>query len=505
MKHKISRICVMLVITSMLFTLIGSNIVLADSLDDSTALTEMQELGIIASSKTDVNSVVTRGDFLKAIIASEGLNTAAANSKGSTVFSDITPNSTLSGYINAGLNLGAKQGVNQGVVYGTADGTYKPNNAVTYAEACTIMVRLLGYSDSDSELQNTSWPNNYIQEAATLNLTTGISLSKNSKLTVGTEAALFDKLFSSLMKASTGESAKFFSDNYYGDTTATGTLTEAVILGNSKTSDNLNDNQVLTSIGTLTLGNGVITPEVGGKYKLFVSGTTITKVTVKENTLTDCAVKNVSSSKLITYIDGSNKTQTMTLPQASAYYYHGSYVNYATAVNSIQCYSSVILAKNSNGSGYEYGIIVDPNFGQPYVFKFDNTELIDKLKNTKYDYMYRGSDTATLTNIGNITEADLYNYNVVYFVSDLWNKNTFVYVYDKGVYGVITAFVPNIANPTGLTIGTTTYTLSPYFDKTKITSYDGSTGNFLTNTNVGDCRYFVLGVDNKIVDMYSPS
>jgi len=494
MKLKISRISLMLVIT-MLFTFFGSNLVgFADTLDYSTSLTRMHELGIIDSSVTNLNSVVTRSEFLKSIIAAEGMNTAAANSEGSTIFPDITVNSELSGYINAGLNIGTAQGVNEGVVYGTANGTYKPNQAVTYAEACTIMVRLLGYSDTDSVMQNAPWPKNYIQEASTLNLTTGISLSKFANLTVGVEAILFDRLFDSLNK-----NGNFFSDNYYSDTTVTGNLTEAIILGNSKTSDNLAANQILTSIGTLTLANGVATPDIGGKYKLYVSGTTVTKVAVKENTLEDYAVKSVSGS-LISYTDDNNQIQTMTLPQASAYYYYGTYVDYDTAVKSIQPYSSIVLAKNSNGIGYEYGIIVDPCFGEPYVYQDNNTALLSKLESTNYDYMFRDAT--------NITPAELVAYDVLYFVSDIWNKNTFVYVNYDTVYGEIVSFTGDVTHPTGLTISVTTgrttvnetYPFSPYFNKTSLNNYDSYIGN--NSTNVGDNKTLVLGVDNSIVDIF---
>lgn len=650
MKHMKSRIGLALVIAIM-FTFYGSSMAaFADTLDYSTALANMHELNIISSSVTNVNSVVTRGEFLKAIVASEGLTDAAENSKGSTVFSDITPNSDLSGYINAGLNIGTDQGVNEGVVYGTADGTYKASSAVTYAEACTIMVRLLGYSDSDSVLENASWPNNYIQEASTLGLTTGITLNKSSSLTVGVEAILFNRLFSSLRK-----DGNSFSDSYYSDTTVTGTLTEVVIYGNSTTSDNLADNQILTSEGTLTLQNGVATPKVGGKYKLYIDGTTVTKVTIKENTLENYTVKSVSPKKLITYVssddvtltmtlpkasayyyhgeyidyatavksvyasstivlakkssgsgyeygiivdpysddtvvtgtltevkvlgnsktsddledneiltdigtltldddvtapdvggkyemyvdtttsivtkiivkenvledypvtsvttasklvsytDDNDETKTITLPEASTYYYHGKYVDYATALKSIQCYSSIILADNSDGTGYEYGIIIDPCYSRPYVYKYDNVELLNKLDDTTYDYMYREVSNSA-TKVGNITKDDLYAYEVVYFVSDLWNKHSFVYVYDKTVSGTIYSYVGSKIYPTGVNIGSsssnTEYDFSSYFDKTKLNNYDGDTNSWISNITIGDFITMVLGVDGTIVDIY---
>jgi hypothetical protein len=197
----------------------------------------------------------------------------------------------------------------------------------------------------------------------------------------------------------------------------------------------------------------------------------------------------------------------MSLPQASTYYYHGACVDYATAVNSIQSYSSIILAKISNGVGYEYGIIVDPYFSQPYVYNYDNVQLLNELKNTKYDYMYREVNDVS-AKVGNIAESDLSPYDVVYFVSDIWSKHTFVYVYDKTVLGTIASFVfvGDNPNPTGLTIGsaTTPTSFSPYFDKTQLTNYDGDAGNFLTNTGVGDFRAFILGMDGKIVGIYQP-
>ena len=102
----------------------------------------------------------------------------------------------------------------------------------------------------------------------------------------------------------------------------------------------------------------------------------------------------------------------------------------------------------------------------------------------------------------NIQESDLNAYDVVYFVSDIWNKNTFVYVNDKVVLGTITAFTPDMLNPTGLTINNVNYTFSKYFNKARLNNYDGSIGNFLTNVKVKDFKTLVLGVDGTIVDIY---
>lgn len=500
MKRKKSGLSLVLILT-MLLTIISSSLAFADTtdaIDYGTSLTKLQSLGIIDQSITDVNSQVDRAQLVKSIVIAEALNATAANSQGATIFPDVEPNSELSGYVNVGLNLGTKVGVNQGVVYGTPDGNFHGEKVITYGEACTIMVRLLGYTDTDKELQGASWPNNYIQEAYTLKLTTDITLKKNDKLTVGVEALLFDRLFDSLMKkSSSADVDKFFSDNYFADTTVTGKLVEAVILGNSKTSDNLSDNQIITDKGTYTLGSDVSAPELGAKYKLYVDGTSVTKVSVKENDTKGYAVTKVKGST-ISYTDDNKVIQTMTLPKASSYYYHGKYVNYDTAINDVQVYSSIILAKSNDSSSYDYGIIIEPYFGNPQIYKLGNTKLINQLSKSNYNYIYKNTNYKS----GNVSLSDLTVNDVVYFVSDIWSKNTYVYVNDTIASGRVTLFTPNKINPTSVTINNVKYEFSDYFVRTKLNNYDGTFDNFISNTNVGDFKSLILGIDGKIVDMY---
>ncbi|WP_291550276.1 S-layer homology domain-containing protein [Clostridium sp. HMP27] len=500
MKLKKSRVGLMLAL-AMLFTIIRSSLVSAETLDYSSALVRLQGLGIIDTSVTNPDNTVTRGEFIKSIVIAEGLGNTAKNSKGTTIFPDIDPNSELSGYINVGLNLGTKQGVNQGVVYGTPNGTFQADKAVSYAEACTMLVRLLGYTDSDEELQGGSWPNNYIQEASTLDLTEGILLNKSDNLTVRVQAVMLDRLFDSVMKKSSStESDKFFSDNYYSDTTVTGKLVETLILGNSKTSDELGENQVLTDTGIYTVKRGVAAPEIGGKYKLYIDGTVITKISPKENTLVNYAVSEVSDST-ITYIDENGSSQTMSLPNASAYYYHGGNIDYSAAVKAIQPYSSIILAKDSNNDN-DYCVIVDPVFSnEPLIYKYDNKEIAKLMSGANYDYIYRIRDNDGRKYLPS-DEISYYDNDVVYLVSDLWQRNSFIYVYNNIVYGEIKSISPNRFNPSSITLEedgmeTKNYTFSNYFNR-NILNVDKS-NNLL---NIGNTRVFILGINGEILDIY---
>ncbi|MGH4139560.1 S-layer homology domain-containing protein [Clostridium sp.] len=477
----------------MVLSTIGSSQVFAISnpLSYSGSMEKMQQLKVIDKATKGENGLVTRGQLVKAIAIADGLSSTALNLNGTTIFPDIKANSDLSGYVKGVVGVG--------LMFGTPDGSFHPEQYVTMAEMDTIMVRMLGYTDADPELSKLSWPNNYIQQAYKLGLTTDIAYKKSDKLTYKVSAVMFDRLFSTLVKDSQTE---YFSDKYFEDeylnTDITGSLKEVTVVGNSKTSDDLLDNEVylagqgLTSLTKYTVNSNAGDVELGVKYKLYIDGANITKVSVKENSTENYAVTGITSS-LIAYTDDKDLAQTMTLPKASLYYYHGVYVDYEVAVKAIRAYSSIILTKKSDNSGYDYGIIVDANFGAPQVYKNDNAKLLDQLKNTKYSYIYRGA---------NIQESQLNAYDVVYFVSDIWNKNTFVYVNDKVVIGTIKAFTPDMLNPTGLTINGINYTFSKYFNKARLNNYDGAIGSFLTNVNVDDFKTLLLGIDGKIVDIY---
>ena len=151
----------------------------------------------------------------------------------------------------------------------------------------------------------------------------------------------------------------------------------------------------------------------------------------------------------------------MKLPFASAYYYHGVKTDYNLVVASIQAYSSIILVKNSDNSGYNYGVVIDPYFSEPQIYKNDNVKLIDQLKNSQYLYVYTNGNAGQFTS----NSLSLSDEDVVYFVSDIWNRNTYVNDYYTKAYGKITAIAPSYLNPNIITLSGKDYTISQ--DKVK--------------------------------------
>lgn len=103
---------------------------------------------------------LTRAEFAKMIVIAMNLEKAAeAVENKKTEFGDIYNGHWAQGYINVASS--------QGLIKGYEDGTFRPSNQVTYAEAVTILVRALGYQDS---FLYGKWPNNYISKAAELGI-----------------------------------------------------------------------------------------------------------------------------------------------------------------------------------------------------------------------------------------------------------------------------------------------------------------------------------------------
>lgn len=262
-----------------------------------------------------------------------------------------------------------------------------------------------------------------------------------------------------------------------------GSIAEYIILGNSKTTDNLGDNEILTDKGTLTYKNGVGSLEIGAKYQLYVNSNMITQIDKKENSTENYVVTEKTGINM-KWQNDKDEVNSMTLPKATVYYYHGAKVEYSVAVTSINAFSSIILSKGSSIYEYEYAVIIDPSFSAPKVYRYEDTEFMSKMQNSKYSFVYRNE----------IYTKDIYSINdsdVIYFVSDIWNKNSYIYANNKIVSGKIESFTPSKINANSVTINKQIYEFSQYFDETKLNNY--YTGYYIN---------LIIGVDGKIVDIH---
>lgn len=145
------------------------------------------------------DSILTRAQFCKMAIAAMGQSDVVAQYRNYTIFPDVRGSHWASGYINLAVRGETR------LLTGYPNGTFAPDDPVTFAQAVTILMRLLGHTD---ETVGVAWPDGYLNTAASVGLTKDLPLSAGSPLTRAQAAQLFVNL---LDTPKAGSSARYIS------------------------------------------------------------------------------------------------------------------------------------------------------------------------------------------------------------------------------------------------------------------------------------------------------
>ncbi len=137
--------------------LTGNNLKYASAVD---ALTELGVIDGFPDKTFRPEEDLTRAQVAKMLVICLGLGDSVESLATKTVFSDVAASHWASGYINAAAQ--------SKIIVGYPDGTFKPDNKVTYAEAFTMALRALGYGNV-VEAEGT-WPTAYLLKAVELEL-----------------------------------------------------------------------------------------------------------------------------------------------------------------------------------------------------------------------------------------------------------------------------------------------------------------------------------------------
>ncbi|WP_055666454.1 S-layer homology domain-containing protein [Desnuesiella massiliensis] len=438
--------------------------VLAADKDYSEVVKRMQQLGLLDSSITDYNADITREQFLKAVIEVSSLKEQATSLKGSTIYPDVESNSDFSGYVNIAKD--------KELMFGMADGYFHPELGVTYAEACTILVKLLGYKDADL---SGVWPNNYISKAYDLKLTEDLNFKKKDRLPLWAAAMLFDRLLdTNVKKANATEVDKSFAET-------NNSFVKYIIFDTYLTNSSLKENQLLTNKGTLSYDSKEKF-QPGNTYRLKVKDNTIVKVYGKVKEIKSIFVNSIFDNNVYYSIYRTNFS--LALDPNIDYYYHGVKQNYSNLNTLIKSCMTLAFTLKEDGQGYEYAVILDPIYSKPeVVLNFDTNS--DKIGDIKLDYY-----TDIYRNGQKITKQDLEEYDVVYKVAGVNDLNSIILVFNNKVEGNIKAFSPNGPTPSIVQIDNGSYNFSRHMDLTKLSAFQ-----------IGDKVSALLGYDGKIVDL----
>lgn len=145
------------------------------AVDEDTMLETIRVLGILTGDENgnlNLSARVTRAEFVKMMTEASVYQDTVGESNSASLFTDVKSGHWASGYI--------KLAVEQEWVTGYVDGSFRPDNSITLEEACTALLRLLGY---DSSSLAGSFPDAQLSKARAVGLLDDLDVSQGQTLT----------------------------------------------------------------------------------------------------------------------------------------------------------------------------------------------------------------------------------------------------------------------------------------------------------------------------------
>jgi len=194
------------------------------------AATVLGALGIMIGDEGGFRpgDTVTRAEFAKIAVYALGLKDVAEASKGVSKFPDVGIDHWANGYINVATA--------QKIVIGHDTGLFAPEDVISYQEAITILIRVLGYEPQ--ALAKGSYPTGYLVTASDIGLTKKAASEAGKGASRGITAQLtYNALTINLMEqVGFGDGAKYeVVDKTLLKNKLGITKSEGIVTGNSVT------------------------------------------------------------------------------------------------------------------------------------------------------------------------------------------------------------------------------------------------------------------------------
>lgn len=128
------------------------------------------------------NKKVTRAELAKIVVKMKGIEKYVSSVEYKNVFSDVKSDDWFAPYVMIAKDLE--------LVNGYDDGTFRPNQDVTYAELVVILLRNLGYNNIKQET-NGEWYKNYIVKMRNIGLNETVGEFDYNKPAIRGDVAMF--------------------------------------------------------------------------------------------------------------------------------------------------------------------------------------------------------------------------------------------------------------------------------------------------------------------------
>ena len=298
------------------------------SVNNDTSM--LEDLGIFTDGRLE--DLVTRAEFTKVTVMISPYRDYVATSLKTSPYSDVPYDHWASNYI--------KTAVTNGLCSGYPDGTFRPDDYVSFAEAVTMLLRALGYTDTEF---GTSWPYGQIGLASNLGISDGVNRDAFDAITREDVVIMLNQTLDTQMKDSTQKLLDDFDI----------TTTDDVILTATSNEDPaVNSNKINTTAGTYNIEDDFDKSLAGRKGNIAVKdGDTLVSFRASNQTVEEYTVTAVIGGDLM--LDGT----IVDIEDTTPVYYRSQETTYSAILSTAKAGDTFKLFKNSLGE-IEYGMLI---------------------------------------------------------------------------------------------------------------------------------------------------
>lgn len=436
---------------------------------DNEMITLLSELNIMTGDDNGdfyLDSYVTRAEMAKIAVASSSYKNTVAAGLQFSPFSDVKGSYWAAPYIQAAVSAG--------IVEGYIDGTFNPGGAVTYEEAITMMLKVLGYTNDDF---GASYPYGQVGMAQNLEMTDGMNAAIGEQLTRRQVALLVCNTLDTAMKESGRDLITVHNCQILDDVTIIASQNEDSTLSSDEISTTSGKYRIDESFDMSYVGlTGDMVVKDGKYFVAFSSG--------DENLSEKYVIYSILNNALLCYAEGDNTTIHQFDISSSTVCYQGSTATTYAALSSSMEMGDVIRVKYKTNGEIDYINYSEGNVEGPIKVTSDSwINSFDTNSSTKF------------VREGVQVDSDSIQTNDIIYYS---NELNMVLAYTTKVTGVYESATPSKDVPQSVTISGVTYEL----EGVEAFNDLSSNGSF----NYGDTVTVLLGRDGtKIAGVVTAS
>ena len=429
---------------------------------DSEMATLLSALNIMVGdddSNFHFDDNVTRAEMAKIAVASSSYKDTVAIGLQFSPFSDVKGSFWGAPYIRAAVSAG--------IVDGFIDGTYRPNETVSYEQAVTMMLRVLGYTDSDF---GASYPYGQLGTANSLKLTDGINGTIGAPMTRRDVAKLVCNALDTRVKTTGQDLIATHNCQFVEDVT---------IIASGLDDATLGKDEISTSAGKYRIDDSFDDGYVGSKGDMVVKdGKYYVAFSSESGLMTDkYIVYSTLNDAILCYPDGNNTT-----------------IKQFKLSDSTTCYKdSVAYTYGSLRSQMEMGDVLRVRYrdnGEVDYISYSEGTLMGPVKVTSLSWLdnFNSNSQTKIVRDGKQVDKSAIQTNDILYYSDALNM---VMAYTQKVTGVYEDAIPSKELPKSIVVSGVTYEVEGV-DAFNDLSSSGS-------VSIGDTVTLLLGRDGEKV------